>query len=78
MSIVSVNRDLLLSTTMATSNLASTNKLSAERPWHADYPTPKTAAASLPRQNLLQWFREGKQAGKDFVLVDLRRADFEV
>jgi arsenical-resistance protein 2 len=27
---------------------------------------------------LLQWFREGKQPGRDFVLVDVRRTDFEV
>lgn len=63
---------------MATSNLTSNNEPSAEPPWHAGYPAPKTAAASLSRADLLQWFREGKQAGKDFVLVDLRRADFEV
>lgn len=26
---------------------------------------------------MLQWMREGKQAGKDYVLVDLRRNDHE-
>ncbi|GAB1199023.1 hypothetical protein APSETT444_008355 [Aspergillus pseudonomiae] len=48
-----------------------------EAPWHAAYPAPRTTAAKLPRQELLQWLKEGKQPGKDFVLVDLRRADFE-
>lgn len=47
-------------------------------PWHAAYPAPKATPSALPRQELLQWFREGKQAGKDFVLVDVRRTDFEV
>lgn len=68
---------------MAASSLVSTNESqkkvsSAERPWHADYPSPKTAAASLSRRDLLQWFQEGRQAGKDFVLMGLRRTDFEV
>lgn len=49
-----------------------------EVPWHAAYPTPKSAVASLPRHELLQWFRDGKEAGKDFALVDVRRTDFEV
>jgi arsenical-resistance protein 2 len=53
-------------------------KMSAEIPWHASYPAPRTVAPSLPRQELLQWFREGKRAGTDFVLVDLRQTDFEV
>lgn len=49
-----------------------------EVPWHAAYPAPKSTVASLPRHELLQWFRDGKKAGKDFVLVDVRRTDFEV
>ncbi|KAE8136344.1 Rhodanese-like domain-containing protein [Aspergillus pseudotamarii] len=48
-----------------------------EAPWHAAYPAPRGAAATLPRQEFLQWFKEGKQPGKDFVLVDLRRTDYE-
>lgn len=47
-------------------------------PWHAAYPAPQSTAQALPRTELLQWIREGKQAGKDFVLVDVRRTDFEV
>ena len=47
-------------------------------PWHAAYPTPRSFAASLSRQGLLQWFREGKLPGKGFALVNLRRTDFEV
>jgi hypothetical protein len=33
---------------------------------------------SLPRQDLLRWIKEGKVAGRDFVLVDVRRVDLEV
>lgn len=52
--------------------------MSAELPWHAAYPAPRGAAPSISREELLQWIREGKQAGKDFLLVDLRRTDYEV
>jgi len=50
----------------------------AEKPWHAAYPAPKTTAPAITRETLLSWLVEGKQAGKDFVLVDLRRTDYEV
>lgn len=50
-----------------------------EVPWHAAYPAPKSVVASLPRDELLRWLRDGKKkAGEDFVLVDVRRTDFEV
>ncbi|KAA8649370.1 putative arsenate reductase (Arc2) [Aspergillus tanneri] len=50
---------------------------STQLPWHAMYPVPRSVAPFLSRQELLQWFQAGKQTGKDFVLVDLRRTDFE-
>ncbi|GKZ26389.1 hypothetical protein AbraIFM66951_003151 [Aspergillus brasiliensis] len=46
-------------------------------PWHAAYPAPRSAATGIRREEVLQWFRSGKQAGRDFILVDLRRTDFE-
>ena len=49
-----------------------------EKPWHAAYPAPEITAAAITRERLLSWMLEGKRAGKDFVLVDLRRTDFEV
>lgn len=49
-----------------------------ETPWHASYPAPQTVAASIPRQKVLEWLQGGKRVGQDFVLVDLRRTDFEV
>jgi arsenical-resistance protein 2 len=50
----------------------------AERPWYAAYPAPKTTASAITRETLLSWMLEGKVAGKDFVLIDLRRMDHEV
>jgi hypothetical protein len=49
-----------------------------EVPWHAAYPAPRTAVSSLPRQEILRWFQSGRKVGKDFVLIDVRRTDFEV
>ncbi|KAL1981883.1 hypothetical protein VTN96DRAFT_2070 [Rasamsonia emersonii] len=50
----------------------------AQVPWYAAYPPPRNVAPSLSREELLQWFQdERKRVGKDFVLVDLRRSDFE-
>ncbi|EPS27613.1 hypothetical protein PDE_02557 [Penicillium oxalicum 114-2] len=54
-----------------------TDTASAELPWHAAYPAPKSTVPSLPRNQLLHWFQNGKQPGRDFVLVDVRRTDFE-
>ena len=50
-----------------------------EAPWYAAYPTPRAREAdSISRQQLLQLFKDGKEPGKDFALIDLRRTDFEV
>ncbi len=46
-----------------------------EVPWHATFPSPKTVAGAVSRDDVLQWLQEGKS---DFVLVDLRRTDCEV
>ncbi|RAH67854.1 putative arsenate reductase (Arc2) [Aspergillus aculeatinus CBS 121060] len=46
-------------------------------PWHAIYPAPRSTAVGICREEVLRWFRARKQAGRDFVLVDLRRTDFE-
>lgn len=56
----------------------STVKSPACHSRHVAYPTHSTIAGSISRLELLRWFQEGKRIGKDFVLVDLRRTDFEV
>lgn len=57
---------------------SSTTKAVEEKPWYADLPAPRSIPGSITRENLLSWLEEGKVAGKDFVLVDVRRTDFEV
>jgi arsenical-resistance protein 2 len=62
----------------AQKNLESQASLKTESPWYASYPEPQRKAGSVSREELLQWLRDGKQSGNDFLLVDLRRTDFEV
>ena len=48
-------------------------------PWYAAFPEPKTTAATIPRDEVLKMLKdESLTPGKDYVLVDLRRNDFEV
>ncbi|KAL5333256.1 Rhodanese-like domain-containing protein [Aspergillus crustosus] len=55
--------------------------MATETPWHASFPTPiTTTPASLPRETLLAWLQPGPESrtpASDFLLVDLRRNDFE-
>lgn len=49
-------------------------------PWHAAYPPPSsTEPGKMTRQQVLSLLKSSdKVAGRDFVLVDLRRNDHEV
>lgn len=47
-------------------------------PWHAAYPSPETTAPTISKQEVLELLKSGAVPGKDFLLVDVRRNDFEV
>jgi hypothetical protein len=47
-------------------------------PWFSAYPAPRSVAQPITRSELLRWLKEGNEAERDFVLVDLRRTDHEV
>lgn len=50
-----------------------------DTPWHSAYPAPRNKnPASITRVQLLKDLDAGQQSGKDFLLIDLRRTDFEV
>jgi hypothetical protein len=60
--------------------LSKMSSTDAATPWHAAYPSPlsKTPSA-MTRQEVLNMIKDSRNiAGKDYVLVDLRRADHEV
>lgn len=49
-----------------------------EQPWHAAFPSPKSVATPVSREQMREWLTGDKVPGKDFVLVDLRRNDYKV
>lgn len=54
----------------------SSTTLPPDSPWDPAYPVAKNQNPStITRSEVLKMLREGKQPGKDFVLVDLRRED---
>lgn len=64
---------------MATTEVQSTSKKAAEQPWHALYPVPKASADSITCERLLSWIVDDRKiAGREYVLIDLRRTDFQV
>ena len=46
-----------------------------EVPWHHAYPAPKMTALGISCSDLRDWMLGGKEAGRDLVLIDLRRND---
>ncbi|KAH7053390.1 Rhodanese-like domain-containing protein [Macrophomina phaseolina] len=51
---------------------------SGEAPWHAAYPEPRTKdLPKITREQLLERIEQGEKSGKGFVLIDVRRTDFE-
>lgn len=57
--------------------MADTTTAQKEAPWHAAFPATKSNPDSVSKEELLAWLKEGQEGGKDFVLVDLRRTDYE-
>lgn len=56
----------------------NSNQTSSEVPWHTAYPAPKSEAVGISQSDFLAMLENGKQPGKDFILVDLRRNDHAV
>jgi arsenical-resistance protein 2 len=54
------------------------NHVAHEAPWHAAYPAPKSEAVGMSQSDLLAMMQDGKEPGKDFILIDLRRNDHAV
>ncbi|KAK1757255.1 Rhodanese-like domain-containing protein [Echria macrotheca] len=50
--------------------------MAESQPWYAAYPPPRSEPVALKREDVLALMRN-KVAGRDYVLVDLRRVDHE-
>jgi hypothetical protein len=47
--------------------------------WHAAYPAPRISPATIRREDVLDMIkRSAETSSRDYVLIDLRRNDFEV
>lgn len=49
----------------------------AEQSWYAAYPEARSEPESITRQQVLQLLKSDTSTGESFVLVDLRRTDYE-
>ena len=49
----------------------------AEQPWYAAYPEARSKPKSITRKQVLQLLKGDTSAGESYVLVDLRRTDYE-
>jgi arsenical-resistance protein 2 len=47
-------------------------------PWHAAYPAPKTTPTTIRREDVLDMVKKSAETfSTDYILIDLRRTDFE-
>ncbi|KAK7185549.1 hypothetical protein DPSP01_010771 [Paraphaeosphaeria sporulosa] len=54
------------------------NVIDPPTPWHAAYPAPRNPAATICREEVLRMMKQSAEtASKNYVLVDLRRSDYQ-
>ncbi|KAK4222185.1 arsenical-resistance protein 2 [Podospora fimiseda] len=51
--------------------------MTSTQPWHAAYPAPQSTGGEITREKVLQLLKTVPLTERDFILVDLRRNDFE-
>ena len=55
------------------------NKVDKAKPWHENFPSPKAELRSISPDELVKLISDpSKVAGKDYLVVDVRRTDFAV
>jgi hypothetical protein len=58
--------------------MSTADSTPAPAPWYAAYPAPKSEVVTISREEVLEMLKSTPVEKRDFVLVDLRRNDFEV
>lgn len=58
--------------------MSTADSTPAPAPWYAAYPAPKSEVVTISREEVLALLKATPVEKRDFVLVDLRRNDFEV
>lgn len=74
----SLRPDLISPTTRNPILRMSTADSAPAAPWYAAYPAPKSEVVTISRDEVLGMLKATPVDKRDFVLVDLRRNDFEV
>ena len=60
--------------TMATASVTD-----SPPPWHAAYPAPRNTPATIRREDVLDMIKQSAEtSSRDYILIDLRRNDYEV
>ncbi|KAK4151152.1 Rhodanese-like domain-containing protein [Chaetomidium leptoderma] len=57
--------------------MSTADATAAPAPWYAAYPAPKSEVVTISREEVLEMLKAAPVDKRDFVLVDLRRNDFE-
>ncbi|KAG7289909.1 hypothetical protein NEMBOFW57_006286 [Staphylotrichum longicolle] len=57
--------------------MSTADSTPAPAPWYAAYPAPKSEVVTISREEVLALLKATPVEKRDFVLVDLRRNDFE-
>lgn len=53
--------------------------MTANKEWHDVFPNPRNQSPdAITRQDLLERLQKDQKPGVDFLLVDLRKADYQV
>ncbi|KAK3296686.1 Rhodanese-like domain-containing protein [Chaetomium fimeti] len=55
----------------------ATTDATTPAPWYAAYPAPKSDVVTISREEVLELLKTTPLEKRDFVLIDLRRNDFE-
>ncbi len=59
--------------------MATASITSPPSPWHAAYPAPRNTPATIRREDVLDMIKQSAEtSSRDYILVDLRRNDYEV
>jgi len=58
--------------------MSTADSAPAPAPWYAAYPAPKSEVVTISRDVVLEMLKSTPVEKRDFILVDLRRNDFEV
>ena len=59
--------------------LSGTKRMEGDLPWYTKFPAPRSKPRSMTDEQVAQFVKDPeKLVGRDYIIVDVRRTDFEV